>query len=168
MRTLWKSPPNKSECGTWSSSLWWMELSIMFNAVGGDAHHASLHHLEEKVRHWQNQATKSARCNLIQHIKITFALSFSFSQPYAVRVAYEVSNLKPDLWFIVIYNNTKTSHKRQINTQMLFQHLLWEKEFWASAKEWEASISTETQMGGKLWNNILAWNMHYIFGVFSL
>lgn len=85
-----------------------------------------------------------------------------------MRAAYEVSHLKPDLWFIVIYNNTKTSHKRQINTQMLFQHLLWEKEFWASAKVWEASISTETQMGGKLWNNILAWNTRYIFGVFSL
>lgn len=41
-----------------------MKLWIMFIAVGGDAHHTSLHRLEEKVRHWQNQATKSARDNL--------------------------------------------------------------------------------------------------------
>lgn len=33
----------------------------------------------------------------MQHIEITFPLSFSISQPYAVRAAYEVSHLKPDL-----------------------------------------------------------------------
>lgn len=32
--------------------------------VRGGAHHTSLHHLEEQVRHWQNQATKSARGSL--------------------------------------------------------------------------------------------------------
>lgn len=90
---------------------------------------------------WRSDTSKtrpamSARGNLNTTHQDDICFKLFIFTALCVRAAYEVSHLKPDLWFIVIYNNTKTSHKRQINTQMLFQHLLWEKEFWASAKEW--------------------------------
>lgn len=56
--------------------------------------------------------------------------------------------LRRCLWSRVIYSSTKTSHNRQINTQMPFQHLLWEKEV----------LTWGQDVGGKMFpSNSIGW-----------